>query len=74
MRGVSQEIKTEADERQAEANWASAVRDWRKAAYDEILTRLKLKAAAGLVAQDVLREIDSRFQIEMSVKPPQQEG
>lgn len=51
-------VKSDADVMQAQQQYAIAQRDWRKARYDAILSRLKLKAACGQLNGDDLVALD----------------
>jgi len=54
-------VKSEHDVFLAEQQNATAVRDWRKARYDSILSQLKLKTACGQLSRDDLLALDQIF-------------
>lgn len=51
-------VKADIDVLQAEQQHATALRDWRKARYDAIISQLKLKAASGQLAKEELVTLD----------------
>jgi outer membrane protein len=54
-------VKADIDVLQAEHQQATALRDWRKARYDAIISQLKLKAACGQLAGEELIVLDKSF-------------
>jgi len=54
-------VKADHDVLQAKQQSAIALRDWRKARYDTILSQLKLKAACGQLTGDDLAGLDKAF-------------
>ncbi len=54
-------VKSDADVLQAQQQHAVALRDWRKARYDNIISQLKLKAACGQLNGDDLAALDKAF-------------
>lgn len=60
-RGVDTGLKTEYDVLQAEQQLAAARRDLRRARYDQIVSHLKLKAAAGAVTAEDVIAVDRLF-------------
>jgi outer membrane protein len=51
-------VKADIDVLQAEQQHATALRDWRKARYDAIISQFKLKAACGQLAKEELVTLD----------------
>jgi outer membrane protein len=51
-------VKADIDVLQAQQQYATALRDWRKARYDSIVSQLKLKAACGQLSGDDLMALD----------------
>lgn len=51
-------VKADTDVLQAQQQHATALRDWRKARYDSIVSQLKLKAACGQLSGDDLVVLD----------------
>ena len=51
-------VKADIDVLQAQQQHAVALRDWRKARYDSIISQLKLKAACGQLSGDELMALD----------------
>jgi len=60
-RGVERGLKAELDALQAEQQWRAALRDFRRARYDEVIALAKLKAAAGALTQGDVRALDALF-------------
>ena len=54
-------VKADIDVLQAQQQHAVALRDWRKARYDSIVSQLKLKAACGRLSGDELMTLDKVF-------------
>jgi len=54
-------VKADIDVLQAEQQHATALRDWRKARYEAIISQLKLKAVCGQLAGEELVELDRLF-------------
>lgn len=54
-------VKADLDVLQAQQQHAVALRDWRKARYDAIISQLKLKAACGQLSGDDLLVLDQAF-------------
>jgi outer membrane protein len=57
-------VKADADVLQAQQQYATAQRDWRKARYDAIISQLKLKAACGQLSGDDLAVLDKVLDVE----------
>jgi outer membrane protein len=60
-RGLESGLKTDLDVLQAEQQLAAARRDLRKARYEQIVTQLKLKAAAGSATLQDVVAVDGLF-------------
>lgn len=54
-------VKADSDVLQAQQQHAVALRDWRKARYDAIISQVKLKAAGGQLSGDDLLALDQAF-------------
>ncbi|TAN73176.1 MAG: type I secretion protein TolC [Gallionella sp.] len=65
-------VKTDLDVLQAQQQNAAALRDWRKARYDAITNRLKLKAACGQLSGDDLSELDEALDAAPGPNPASQ--
>ncbi len=59
-------VKADADVLQVQQQQAVALRDWRKARYDGIISQLKLKAACGQLSSDDLVVLDKVLAVEVN--------
>ncbi|WP_301101419.1 TolC family outer membrane protein [Propionivibrio sp.] len=60
-KGRENGLKTEADVLQAEQQWRAAQRDFRKGRYDQVVSFVKLKAAAGVLTGGDVAALDALF-------------
>ena len=60
-RGLAKGLKTELDLLQAEQQWRAALRDFRKARYEQLVAYAKLKAATGELTRADVEALDVLF-------------
>jgi len=67
--GLEKGLKVELDVLQAEQNWRAALRDYRKARYEQMVSYAKLKAATGNLTQADVQTMDALFILREDPKP-----
>lgn len=67
--GLEKGLKVELDVLQAEQNWRAALRDYRKARYEQMVSYAKLKAATGNLTQADVQAMDALFISREESKP-----
>lgn len=67
--GLGKGLKAELDVMQAEQAWRAAIKDYRKARYDQMVSYAKLKAATGILTQGDIQALDALF-INREALPP----